>query len=119
MSKALYIAGPMSGIPEFNYPAFNLAEEDFSPYYARVFNPAKNPFASTISYSMSTGNTNEAVKNEGLDMRAAYLWDIERVIQSDAIYMLKGWEKGAGARGEHAVACVIKRHYPEYEIIYE
>jgi hypothetical protein len=33
--------------------------------------------------------------------------------------MLPGWEQSPGARGEHAVAVAMKKHYPEYQIIYE
>lgn len=115
--SSIYIAGPMSGIPEYNYPSFLRAEEDLSPYYNKVWNPARNPFVGSLEKSFATGDVD--LGHSEFDMKKAYLWDIEKVINSDAIYLLKGWEKGAGARGEHAVACVMKRHFPEYDIIYE
>ena len=39
----VYIAGPMSGLPEWNYPAFNAAEAQLVALGHDVLNPAKNP----------------------------------------------------------------------------
>ena len=110
----------MSGYPEFNFPAFYRAEEELrSDGWDEVFNPAKKEIEKTLSpEAFATGDVDKTVE-DGFNMKECYLWDIEHVIKADAIYLLKGWEKGAGARGEHAVACVMQRHYPEYEIIYE
>lgn len=121
MSKAIYVAGPMSGIPEFNFPAFFAAEEKLRTLGWTVYNPAKKEHEGPLiaSGSFATGDTDLADNSTGFDFKATYLWDMEHVIYSDAIYMLKGWEKGAGARGEHAVALVMKRHNPEYGIYYE
>jgi hypothetical protein len=44
---------------------------------------------------------------------------MEQVIYGDGIYMLKGWQYSPGAVGEHAAAVTMKKHHPEYEIIYE
>ena len=43
MGDKVYIAGPMSGYEEFNFPAFNKAEELLrkSYGYEHVVNPAK------------------------------------------------------------------------------
>jgi len=121
MAKSIYIAGPMSGIPEFNFPAFFRAEKFLRSKGYEVFNPAKKEHEAALiaSDSFATGDTDLADASTGFDFKATYLWDIEHVIKADGIYMLKGWEKGAGARGEHAVAMVMKRHNPEFEFIYE
>lgn len=116
--KTIYIAGPMSGIPEFNFPAFNSAEESFRYFGWEVFNPAKKDIERTLdAEAFKTGDNVEVIK-QGFDFRAAYLWDVTMVINSQAIYMLPGWEMSPGACGEHAVAVTMKKHYPEYEIIY-
>ena len=39
----IYIAGPMSGLPDFNYPAFNQAEQRLLALGYEVENPATNP----------------------------------------------------------------------------
>lgn len=119
MSRKIYIAGPMSGYPEFNFPAFFAAEEKLEAEGWIVHNPAKKDLEDTLDPdAMKTGDAKKAI-SEGFDFREAYLWDVSRIIQGHAIYMLKGWEASTGARGEHAVAQAMKNHYPEYEIIYE
>jgi len=117
--KSVYIAGPMSGYPEFNFPAFFRAAEDLAPYYDKVWNPAKKDEEADLDAdALKTGDAALAIK-KGFDFREAYIWDLEKVVSSSAIYMLKGWQYSPGACGEHAVAVAMKKHFPDYEIIYE
>jgi len=39
----IYIAGPMSGLPEFNYPAFHAADAELRALGHETLNPANNP----------------------------------------------------------------------------
>ncbi len=39
----VYIAGPMSGLPEYNYPAFHAAAKRLRDLGFDVSNPAENP----------------------------------------------------------------------------
>jgi hypothetical protein len=114
----IYIAGPMSGYENFNFPAFNTAAYVLRRKGWTVFNPAEKESETLSEESMVTGDAALAA-TRGFNFREVYLWDIDKVIQSDAIYMLPGWEQSPGARGEHAVAVAMKKHYPEYQIIYE
>lgn len=116
----LYIAGPMSGYAEFNFPAFFRVADHYKEQGWVVFNPAAKDTEDDVQKddSYKTGDDQQLMKS-GWDFREAYLWDVTKVIESDAIYMLKGWERSAGARGEHAVAISIQQRYPEYKIIYE
>lgn len=41
--RKVYIAGPMTGLPEFNYPTFFAAEEYLRSHGAKVMNPAVLP----------------------------------------------------------------------------
>lgn len=116
--KKIYIAGPMTGYPEFNFPAFHAAAAKLRAEGWIVFNPAeKDDEAGLDADAYKTGDAALAI-DKGFDFREAYLWDIERVIEGDAIYMLPGWEHSAGARGELAVATAMQRHYPYYEVLY-
>lgn len=119
MTKSIYIAGPMSGYANFNFPAFFTAADKFKAEGWVVFNPAAKDGEAEVEKdaSFKTGDDQQLMKS-GWDFREAYLWDVTKVIEADAIYMLPGWEKSAGARGEHAVAISIQQRYPEYKIIY-
>lgn len=116
----IYIAGPMSGYPEFNFPAFFAAQKKFEDAGWTVFNPANKDAENevTTDKSFAAGDA-KVLMSSGWDFRDAYQWDVDRVIEADAIYLLKGWEKSVGAQGELAVAKSIKLRYPEYEIMYE
>jgi hypothetical protein len=119
MGKKIYIAGPMTGYPEFNFPAFFAAEAQLKETGWRVFNPAaKDQEVDLDSEAVKTGDAKLAVE-KGFDFREAYLWDVTRIIEGDAIYMLKGWQFSPGAVGEHAVAVAMQRHYPDFQIIYQ
>lgn len=119
LKKKLYVAGPMSGLPEFNFPAFNDAAAFFRANGWEVFNPAEKDSESGLDAEAYKTGDAELATSKGFDFREAYLWDIESVLKSNAIYMLKGWENSPGARGEHAVAIAIKRHDPSYELFYQ
>lgn len=109
----------MSGYPEFNFPAFFAAEEKLKAEGWAVVNPAAKSMEKDLdSEAYITGDNLKVIK-EGFDFRACYLWDMEKVIYGDAIYMLKGWQYSPGAIGEHAAAVTMKKHYPEYEIYYQ
>ena len=109
----------MSGIPEFNFPAFFAAEDRLKAGGWNVFNPAaKDQELDLDKEAVATGDA-KLVIERGFDFREAYLWDVTKIIQSEGIYMLKGWQYSPGATGEHAVAVAMKRHYPNYQIIYE
>lgn len=82
----VYVAGPMTGIADLNFPAFNAAAAELRKRGAWVENPAEiNP-----DPSMSWDDA----------MRA----DIPRLLTCDTIYMLPGWEKSRGACLEHHIA---------------
>lgn len=76
----IYIAGPMTGHPENNYPAFHQAAKDLRAAGYHVLNPAENP----------QPNPNPSWQDW---MRAA----IAQVIQADAIALLDGYGQSKGA----------------------
>ena len=81
-----YVAGPMSGLPDYNYPAFHAAAAQLRETGRTVLNPAENPVppcGSWLGY-----------------MRMA----VAQVAQADELVMLPGWEKSKGARVEFSLA---------------
>lgn len=93
----LYLAGPMRGIPEWNFPAFDAAEEEWSAYNHQVFNPAK------IATAYGYGPHN--CRGEEQDhLRHVIRSDIECIMMCDAVALLPGWENSRGATVEVALA---------------
>lgn len=91
MGNKVYIAGPMSGYEEFNFPAFNRVEELLrgSYGYKHVINPAKLHPTTDLPWV-------EFLKQ-----------DLRELITCDAVFLLKGWEKSRGATLEAFVAYVL------------
>lgn len=83
----IYIAGPMTGLPEFNYPAFNAEARVWRARGFEVENPAEGPdLPSWAAY-----------------MRRA----LRQLLTCDAICLLPGWTTSKGATVEWLVASVL------------
>lgn len=106
--KSVYIAGPMRGIPEFNFPAFFQAEDEYTKQGFRVFNPARkdqDQYGDKLWKGNKTGSEAEASANTGFNIRDALAWDTQVIcLECTDILMLKGWEKSSGASAEWALA---------------
>ena len=104
----IYIAGPMTGYKEFNFPAFHEAANYLRLQGHEVFSPAEHDIAVygvDISKGNDTGCQAKAAKDHGFDLRKALAVDLGYIcLHADAIYMLKGWEHSKGANAEHAAA---------------
>ncbi len=102
----LYLAGPMTGIPHFNYPAFNAAAHGLRGLGHTVFNPAEHDvemFGRDISNP--DGDAVQAASEHGFDRRAALKADLAWICDSaDGIALMPGWERSTGARAEKALA---------------
>lgn len=99
--KGIYIAGPMSGIPDNNFPSFNAAEKYLdSMGYNLIGNPAKWE-ADRENEFVPAGVDSPLLRNLlGSDLR----WIGEH---AGAVFMLNGWENSKGARAEHALAVAL------------
>ncbi len=82
----VYIAGPCTGHPDLNYPAFHRAAADLRALGYHVENPAENPEPPCGSW--------EAY------MRMA----IAQLVTCDEIHMLRGWKDSKGANIEIGLA---------------
>lgn len=81
MSKpVLYLSGPMSGLPDYNRPAFHAAAKALRGKGYAVLNPAEN----------TPPNDNPS----WLDwMRVA----LRQMLDADAVALLPGWSQSRGA----------------------
>lgn len=86
----VYIAGPMTGYADFNYPAFDQAERDLRAMGYDVLNPT----------SSEAENTTGAPQEWDWYMRRA----LRMVTQAHAIATLEGWQSSRGAVLEVQVA---------------
>lgn len=91
MNKKIYIAGPMSGLADYNYPAFDYAEGVLCDMDLDVVNPAR------------LGR--ELLKNNHHPSYADYLRvGITALINCNVVVLLPGWEKSNGAKLEKLIA---------------
>jgi len=95
----------MTGLPEFNFPAFDKAAAEYRARGFTVINPAEHDRENGLDV---TGMTGDPAELEGLfDLKEALLWDLQQVADADGIVLLEGWEKSSGARAELALAAAL------------
>lgn len=111
--RSIYIAGPMRGYPEFNFPKFNEAAASYERDGWHVYSPADHDFENGFDPTGLTGD--EALEDLGFDLKEALTWDVNAVIEADAIALLPGWEDSKGARAEYALAQALDKDVYFYE----
>lgn len=84
--KTFYIAGPMTGLPQFNYPAFHKTAKVMRELDLRVESPAEIKYPDHAKYP-------DFIKG-GLQL----------LFLCDAILLLPGWQGSTGAQVERMVA---------------
>lgn len=103
----LYLAGPMRGYENFNFPAFDYAAAKLREVGFEVFSPAEND-RKTIggeNFVNKTGDEKELEAKTGFNIRKALRDDTHYIcVHADGIALLPGWEKSVGAVAEHALA---------------
>lgn len=89
--KAMYLSGPMTGHPDWNYPAFHAAARMLRAWGHAVINPAE-------SYN----------GDQSLSFDTYMRLDLKQILEAcDTIVVLPGWEKSPGAVLEVAVAAAL------------
>ena len=85
----IYVAGPMSGIADFNFPVFNAAAAMLRCAGWTVENPAEHALADNLEWA---------------DYMA---YDLTRLGLCGAIYLLPGWSNSKGAKIEKGIAVAL------------
>lgn len=85
-ARRAYIAGPMTGIVDYNFPAFNALAAAMRADGWHVENPAEHGIV------------------EGADWADYLRHDITRIATCDTIVLLPGWSKSKGAKLELHIA---------------
>lgn len=83
MTKTIYLCGPMTGIPNYNFPLFHAEASRLRTMGFTVINPAET----------DNGDTS---RDWAYYMRK----DITQLMQADAVVVLPDWEKSKGAKIE-------------------
>lgn len=86
----LYVTGPMTGLPDMNFPAFNEASDRLRAAGYEVVNPADN------GAGVDGMTWADYLKQDLLDM-----------IPCDGLAYLDDWQKSKGARLEIGVASTL------------
>jgi len=82
-----YLSGPMTGLPDYNRPAFDEAAKTLREQGYAVFSPS------------------EVGPRDQVMARSWYMRkDIQALLQSDAVMMLPDWEQSEGAKLEFEIA---------------
>lgn len=83
----IYLAGPMRGYTDLNFPAFDSAKKKWELWGYEVISPA------------------DLDRKEGCtDNRGYVKRDVAAILTCDSIYLLKGWEDSIGASAEYFLA---------------
>ncbi len=102
--KKVYIAGPMTGIASFNFPAFDDKRDELKSKGYEVVSPADIDRAHGFD---PMGWTEGECSRDHLPsdfMCGAIKRDVDALLKCDCIYMLEGWQKSDGAKAELAIA---------------
>lgn len=114
----IYVAGPMRGIPEFNFPSFHAAAASLRSDGHFVFNPAERDIEKVgdISKGNATGDNALAEAQHGFNLREALKDDLEFIcLHADAVAVLPGSEVSKGAQAEIATARALGLLVFDYE----
>lgn len=102
--KYCYIAGPMRGKPEFNFPAFDNARDYMNAKGWRVISPADIDRNAGISESTNPASVQV---NDSRPFVLRDFWALYAIANSHergGIVMLPGWEASTGATAEFFLA---------------
>lgn len=105
-----YIAGPMSGIPQFNYPAFDAAAEVVRGQGHEALSPAEMDDEATREAALASpdGNLNTFESDETWGDFLSR--DVKIVAdESDGVVLLPGWSNSRGARLEAFIALTVQK----------
>ena len=106
-AETVYLAGPMTGYEEFNFPAFHSATAVLRAWGFTVISPAERDEADGFD-----------PKNHAAQTHSYYMAiDLPLVCGADAVVVLPGWEKSSGAQMETAVAAKLGKPVVRFDTL--
>ncbi len=103
VARIAYVSGPMRGIPEFNFPAFDAARDALLAAGWNVISPADIDRACPVEALDPRGVEQST---EAIDAYVARDLEAIKLLkpQTDAVVLLEGWKGSRGATAEASVA---------------
>jgi len=115
--RAWYLAGPMSTIPQCNYPAFNAAALDLRNHGLKIISPAELDDIEFVRKVMLSKDGSIPPGTSWADLLAR---DVKIVADKvGGIIFMPGWEKSRGARLEAFVGLLCGHRFRLYTPGYE
>ena len=112
-TKVYYLAGPMSGIPQFNYPTFFKYAARLRDAGYTVVNPAEQDTPEVMKAVLASED-GDITKLDGPSWGQFLAHDVKLVADSvDALVVLPDWDKSKGACVEVLIATLLGKpvHY--------
>jgi len=114
----LYIAGPMSGIPQFNFPVFHEAARTLRSLGIEVISPAEEDEKhgiATLAMQSKDGKLDANGKIAGQTWGDVLARDVKIVADEvTGVALLSGWERSKGAKLEVTVALLAGKEVYAY-----
>ncbi len=107
MTKPLYLAGPMSGRPQFNFPVFHEAADSLRRWGYDIVSPAEidSPEVQAAAMASPDGKLDDAGKIAGETWGDILARDVKLIADGvSGIVFLPGWTTSRGAKLEAFVA---------------
>lgn len=107
----IYVAGPMSGKPLFNFPAFDMVSERLRAAGHAVISPADLTRETWDKLGLCFDPANPPKDHAATDYSLYMRNDLMAVMDVDALVLLEGWEKSRGAAIEVAVGHLFGKKF--------
>lgn len=105
------LSGPMTGLPNYNFDAFDKAEVDLKKQGLLVFNPAHLGRAALKTYGADVPKDSPVYKK--------LLAECKRHIEiCDSLILLDGWESSSGAKSELEYALSLGKPIELYKQVF-
>lgn len=107
-----YLAGPMTGLPAFNYPAFFVAAKVLREHGYDIISPAEQDTPEELAHILKSKQGAHADFIPGRKYSDFLSHDVKLICdQVDGIIYMPGWQKSSGARLETFIALMCKKEH--------
>lgn len=102
MSIRIYVAGPMTGLPNYNWPAFEAAARVLRHKGYEVVTPTEidEEYGVVDVQRNELGDITSVTTTTAFDYEMILARDLEAVDTVDAIFLLPDWHRSTGAKRE-------------------